>query len=99
MKVIKNTLDLVMERWDDPGDYPNGLAGGPLPSEDFVSGIDGSITVQLDEAEMREAVEFYMEDRTNDIDYEVPGIRVQSWAIERIMGNRVTLYVEDFEER
>ena len=99
MKVIKNTLDTVIERWDDPGDYPNGLAGGPLPSKNFVSGIEGSITVQLDEEEMGEAVELYMEDRTDGIDHDLPDIRVRSWAIERIKGNRVTFYVEEFEER
>jgi len=99
MKVIKNTLELVMERWDDPGDYPNGLAGGPLPSKDFVSRFEGSITVRLDEEEMGEAVEFYVADRTEDIDHNLPDVRVRSWAIERIRDNQVTLYVEEFEER
>ena len=99
MKVIKNTLEPVIERWDDPGDYPNGLAGGPLPSKDFVYEIEGSITVQLDEEEMREAVEFYVEDRTDDIDHNLPDIRVRNWVIEKITGNQVTFYVEEFEER
>lgn len=32
MKVIHNDLYCRPEWWDDPGDYPNGLAAGPLPS-------------------------------------------------------------------
>lgn len=24
------------ERWDDPGDYPSGAGGGPLPSYDYL---------------------------------------------------------------
>jgi len=99
MEVIKNTLEPVIERWYDPGDYPNGLAGGPLPSKDFVAEIVGSITVRLDEEEMGEAVELYVEDRMDEIDYDVPDIRVQRWAIQRIRDNQVTLYVEEFEER
>jgi len=99
MKVIKNTLETVIGRWDDSGDYPNGLAEGPLPSKDFVDEIKGSITVQLDEEEIENAVELYMEDRPDVIDHNLPDIRVRSWAIEKIMGNRVTLYVEEFEER
>ena len=99
MKIIKNTLESVIDRWDDPGDYPNGLAGGPLPSRDYVAEIKGSITVQLDEEEMWEAVEFYLKDRKGDIDHNLPAVHVRSWVLEKIMGNRVTLYVEDFEER
>lgn len=33
MKVISNTVDFDSYVWDDPGDYPNAVAGGPLPSE------------------------------------------------------------------
>ena len=32
MKIISNDLYCQTEQWDDPGDYPNGLASGPLPS-------------------------------------------------------------------
>ena len=32
MKIISNDLYCRIEMWDDPGDYPNALAAGPLPS-------------------------------------------------------------------
>ncbi|NDD54517.1 hypothetical protein EBZ39_11690 [bacterium] len=35
MKIISNDLYCQIERWDDPGDYPNGLAAGPLPSYSY----------------------------------------------------------------
>jgi hypothetical protein len=35
MKIISNDLYCGIERWDDPGDYPNGLASGPLPSHHY----------------------------------------------------------------
>lgn len=35
MKIIINDLYCQIERWDDPGDYPNGLAAGPLPSYNY----------------------------------------------------------------
>ena len=101
MKVIQNTLEPVIERWDDPGDYPNGLAGGPLPSKDFVSGIEGSITVQLSKKELEEAIEFWLveHEKMDVIDHALPDIRVRKWEIDGIKGDLVTLYVEEFEER
>lgn len=35
MKIISNDLYCGIERWDDPGDYPNSLASGPLPSYNY----------------------------------------------------------------
>ena len=101
MKVIKNTLEPVIGRWDDPGDYPNGLAGGPLPSKDFVSEIKGSITVQLSKEELEEAIEFWLaeHEKMDVIDHDLPDIRVRNWEIGEIKGDLVTLYVEEFEER
>jgi hypothetical protein len=32
MKIISNDLYCVLEVWEDPGDYPNAIAAGPLPS-------------------------------------------------------------------
>ena len=33
MKITSNDLYCEIESYDDPGDYPNNLASGPLPSE------------------------------------------------------------------
>ena len=40
---------VTLERWEDPGDYPNGCAGGPKPSYNYLELDDpGSITITLD---------------------------------------------------
>jgi len=33
--VEKNTVDCYMDTWDDPGDYPSGAGGFPLPSYNY----------------------------------------------------------------
>jgi len=48
MKLISDTTEVLIERWEDPGDYPNAVASSPLPSYDYVAGIEGEIVVQLD---------------------------------------------------
>ena len=99
MKVIQNTLEPVIERWDDPGDYPNGLAGGPLPSEDYVSEIAGHLIVQLTKEELRKAIKLYLVENIEDIDYGLGGISVIEWTIEAIDYDKVLLRVEEFEEK
>ena len=47
MKLIKSTLEAVFETWDDPGDYPNALAQGPLPSYTYLEGLEGKVVVDL----------------------------------------------------
>jgi len=99
MKIIKNTLEPVIDRWDDPGDYPNGLAGGPLPSKDYVVEIAGQLIVQLNKEEMRKAIKLYLEENIEDIDYGLGGISVIEWSIEAITFDKILLRVEEFEER
>jgi len=54
MKVLSNTLELCIETWDDPGDYPNALASGPLPSYSYIAGVDGILRVELEESDVKE---------------------------------------------
>lgn len=54
MKVLRNTLEAVVETWDDPGDYPNGLAAGPLPSYDYLAGLEGELELKLNKKEWLE---------------------------------------------
>jgi len=35
MRIMASDLYCAIEQWDDPGDYPNNIAGGPLPSEKY----------------------------------------------------------------
>lgn len=112
MKVIQNTLKPEIERWDDPGDYPSGAGGGPLPSHNFVAGIDGILEVELDDAEFMELVNYadvgvtwfqMLEMYFNDQDrvgtlHDVGGLTVKKWSIEKHDdGRHATLSVEEFE--
>lgn len=60
MKIVKDTTKLHFNRWHDPGDYPNSLAGGPLPSYTYLDDVTGVVQVELDEEDMPE--EKYTED-------------------------------------
>lgn len=42
--VVSNTLHFSVERWDDPGVYPSGAGGGPLPSYDYAL-VEGELTL------------------------------------------------------
>ena len=53
-RVIDDTLEEIFERWEDPGDYPNGLAAGPLPSYDYFAGIGGWLVIALTDPEVRQ---------------------------------------------
>ena len=57
MKTLSNTLSLEIESWDDPGDYPSGAGGGPLPSYDYIAGVSGEIVVELNSTDFEEMVE------------------------------------------
>lgn len=46
-KVLRDTTDILVDPGDDPGDYPNNVASGPLPSRPFIAGIEGEIKVKL----------------------------------------------------
>lgn len=50
-KLLKNEFELLIETWDDPGDYPNALAAGPLPSYQYLAGMEGDARYQLTYAE------------------------------------------------
>lgn len=50
MKVISNTVDFDAYIWDDPGDYPNGIAGSALPSHP-VCEFSGDIVVEAENDE------------------------------------------------
>lgn len=58
MKVLENTMEAVIDRWDDPGDYPNALAAGPLPSYDYYAGIEGEAKIEMTPEELEEWKEF-----------------------------------------
>lgn len=90
MKTISDTLEAVIERWDDPGGpYPCGAGSAPLPSYDYVAEIEGEVVVEI------EASDFLTGDTV--IEYDLPhGIQVKAWKIEKVEGAQFTLSVADF---
>lgn len=71
MKIIENTLELVVDTWDDPGDYPSNAGQSPLASYQYVSGCDGELTLDLSASEysrLKRAIEEDgMQDFINDL--------------------------------
>jgi hypothetical protein len=47
LMILMDTTKSVIERWEDPGDYPNAVASGALPSYDYVAAISGEIRVEM----------------------------------------------------
>ena len=103
-QVITNTLETLVERWDDPGDYPNNVASGPLPSYDYIGGMEGELVVELNEEEMNEwnslenndsAIQDFIE---QTVDPKLPsGIKhVLRWEYT-IKGNVLTIWAEIVE--
>jgi len=88
MKVLSSDFTVEWEVWDDPGDYPNACAQFALPSYSFVSGLEGSCRVELDENEAGEAASVGLNkyDELYDVaSDEVPdGIDVCEWDAEWI---------------
>ena len=107
MKVIENTLEIEIERWDDPGDYPSGAGGGPLPSHNFVAGYGGVVVVELDGEERKALADYadvnmtemkmyeaYFADNAAEVEHGHAGLTVKKWCVEKIAGNGITLSVE-----
>ena len=107
MKELRNTLEVEIDRWDDPGDYPSGAGGGPLPGYNFISGVDGQVVVELEpddlaeykateEPDVEAAVADWVGENPTEIDTGLPGVVVTAWHVDKVEGTRATLSVESF---
>lgn len=105
MKIIKNDFSLEFDTWDDPGDYPNGVASGPLPSYDYVCEVNGEILMEIEpedvECEFTHLHDAGVEDQLQELASEhadIPsGIRVTEWAWSYPAHNQVSFSVQDFD--
>lgn len=109
MKVIKNTLTKIMDRWDDPGEYPSGAGGGPLPSHDYVAEVAGEVEVEMTLAEenlvfvnqvfiseiFHKALDKFLESQEIELP---PGIHRVGWNAKMKGHRTVVLTVRSFEE-
>ena len=105
MKVLTNTLNLEIERWDDPGDYPSGAGSGPLPSHDFVAEVSGEVVMEFVasdlDVEADQSIEDLLGDDPGKVDHGISGLKVKKWGLRRLkvteVGDCATLTVEEIE--
>jgi len=102
MKTLTDTLEVVTEIWSDPGDYPSNAESGPLPSYQYLEGVDGEIRLELNPDELQELEEAKeageLKEWVNQLDISLPnGILSATWEVELVMPNIVVLTVADFE--
>lgn len=92
MKTISDTLEPSVETWEDPGDYPSNAGSGPLPSYDYLAGMEGELVLELTQDEYREYLEtveaesldFWMQEV---VDYRLPsGILSADWQVDSVEG-------------
>ena len=106
MEMITNTLSLLVERWDDPGDYPNALAAGPLPSYEYIAGLEGELRLLLSEEELAEysfresegEVQEYLSRLVEEAGLLPAGIlRVKTWThqVKKTIGSEKVLVLWD----
>lgn len=98
MKIVNDTLEVLVETWDDPGDYPSNAGSGPLPSYSYLAGIEGELVYELSHKEYKdyldviekESLDFWM---TEVSEYKLPdGISSAKWQLDKVEeGENVTL--------
>lgn len=97
--IVQNTLKADWGVvWDDPGEYPSGAGGGPLPSEYGVEEITGCVRVRLPyDMDCARDWKGIVEEILDDVDlpYEVQSIT--KWDVER-EGMVVTCHPEEWED-
>jgi hypothetical protein len=97
MKILKNQFKIETETWDDPGDYPNNVESGPLPSYSYVCEIVGELLFEYDPRDLDEDIEeFFMEFANENAD--IPnGIHVTEWAWNYPKINQICMSVQSFD--
>ena len=110
MKTLEAKLSVLEETWDDPGDYPNALAQGPLPSYRYVEAIEGSLVVELEtpddsasfvELESGKLSDCELQDFNEDLAHLIQShtpaeISISEWQVTR-EGDKITLEVAEFD--
>lgn len=85
MKIIKNNLEIVVSTWQDDGDYPNGLASGPLTSSYCVEDIKGHLLIQIEKKDQENEdyegckPDEIMQSLLEDVNIRVQGVLILSW--------------------
>lgn len=81
MTIITNSLKEHLSRFYDPGDYPNGVAGGPLPSRTYVADVTGRVVIECTEDELLDSLNGNHDLQSNlDLVVELENCKVDSWT-------------------
>jgi hypothetical protein len=96
MKILKNEFGIEWDSWDDPGDYPCGAGGSPLPSYNYICDIPGELVIELEPSDEIDPEKDDMGELANEHADLPSGVRVSDWAWS-VSGNKVTLSVQDFD--
>jgi hypothetical protein len=92
MKIITDTIEPLVETWDDPGDYPSGAGSGPLASFQYLAGLEGELVIELTGAERTEMLGWDTVSKwvAEVVDYRLPsGILSADWQCEVKGGERI----------
>ena len=99
--MIQNMLRFEKEKWVDPGEYPSGAGGYPLPSHEFVSDVSGCIKIECSEEQLL-ALKSLIDssDTLNDwikqFNICIDVVENISWTVE-IQGKSVILKIDSFD--
>ena|SRR5208283_3321526 len=97
MRILKNTLEPVIDSFDDPGDYPSNAGAGPLPSYDYFAGVEGELVLELTDEEMAD-FQADQKEFLDNADILLPeGILSVEWQVDKVEGNRVEVSVTEAE--
>ena len=100
MRILENTVSVKLEIWDDPGDYPNGLASGPLTSCYQLEDIEGHLIIQVEQSD-REMDDWY--EQGKDINLyammeshriSIDGIKITEWQTHPEMDEQDFLSID-----
>ena len=81
MTIITSSLKELLNRFDDPGDYPNGLAGGPLPSRIYVADVTGRVVIECTPDELLDSLNGEHDLQSSlDLVVELENCKVNSWT-------------------
>jgi hypothetical protein len=93
MKVVLDSLEPIVETWDDPGDYPSNAGSGPLPSYQYVAGCDGQIVLEFEPEDFLTivgeetcgCVEVETHPRIHSIKWETPTLEMKDGKLHVIL--------------
>lgn len=68
---VECDLKPIWETWSDPGDYPSGAGGAPLPTTTYVGGLSGSCRFEFAQHEIAPSLEDLIEEAYQHVPYKL----------------------------